>query len=106
MQNEILNKDKHYEKAFSELKRNLYKSENNFQKLEYKLSKKEDDLNTISKKNTELCLINSKLQDNFTDIKRKLDVHEKEYKLKVEDSIKLKKNYERLINNVKIYYNM
>ena len=71
MRNEIRGKEEDYEKAFSELKRNSHKNENNSQQMEYKLSKKDEDLNLISKKNTELCQINSKLQENIAYLKKK-----------------------------------
>lgn len=98
----MANKDEDYEKVCSELKRNLYKNENGLQQLEYKLAKKEEDLNIISKKNTELCQLNSKLQDNLNNFKRKIDICEKENKAKGEEQIKMKKNYEKIITDVYI----
>ena len=101
MKNEFHYKDEDYEKAFTEMKRNLYKNENNSQQLENKLFKKDDDINIISKKNTELCQLNSKLQDKIANLTKKLGICEKENKIKFEDNLKLKKNYERLMSEVR-----
>lgn len=100
MKNELANKDEDYEKVCSDLKRSLYRSENNVQQLQYKLSKKDEDISTISRKNTEMCQVNGKLQDQLVSLKKRLDGLEKEGKSMTEENFKMKKNYEKIINDV------
>lgn len=100
MKNEIVNKDEDYDNVCSELKRNLYKCENGIQQLEFKLVKREEDLSLLSKKNTELCQLNSKLQDTVSNLKRKIDFTDKESKVKIEEQFKMKRSYEKNINDV------
>ena len=100
LRNEVANKDEDFEKVCSEMKRNLYKSENGLQQYEYKLSKKEEDLNMFSRKNTELCQLNSKLQDQVNNLKRKLDFVEKDAGKRAEENNKMKRTYERIITDV------
>jgi len=103
LKNEIANKDEDYEKVCSDLKRSLYRSENNVQQFQYKLSKKDEDITALSKKNTEMCQLNGKLQDQLVNLKKRLDGLEKESKTMTEENMKMKRNYERIINDVKYF---
>jgi chromosome segregation ATPase len=101
LKNEIANKDEDYEKVCSDMKRSLYRSENNVQQLQYKLSKKDEDVSNLSKKNTEMCQLNGKLQDQLVSFKKRLDGLEKESKTITDENTKMKRNYERIINDVR-----
>ena len=93
-------KEENFEKYCSELKMNLYKAENNIQQFEFSISKKDQEIEKISKELHEQVNMNNRLRETIENLKRKLEVMEKENKSLFERFNSSKIKYERNISDV------
>lgn len=100
LKKELYNKDEDFDKIYSDLQKSSFRNENNVQQLEYKISKKEEEINSVSKKNADLCHVNNRLQETLADFKSKLVATEKENYSKSGEGLKLKRHYEKIINDL------